>query len=45
MAAARLHSISRPEWIGVPHDGDDLKLGGTVFVAYLTTGHTKGCST
>jgi len=29
----------------VPHDGDDVKLGGTVPVAHLTPGRTKGCST
>jgi metallo-beta-lactamase class B len=29
----------------VLHDGDDVKLGGTVLVAHLTPGHTKGCTT
>jgi metallo-beta-lactamase class B len=27
------------------HDGDAVKLGGTVLVAQLTPGHTKGCTT
>ena len=30
---------------GVLHDGDEVKLGGTVLVAHLTPGHTKGCTT
>lgn len=29
----------------VLHDGDEIKLGGTVLVAHLTPGHTKGCTT
>lgn len=29
----------------VLHDGDKLKLGGTVLTAHLTAGHTKGCTT
>lgn len=29
----------------VLHDGDQVKLGGTVLVAHLTPGHTKGCTT
>ena len=29
----------------VLHDGDEIKLGGTVMVAHLTPGHTKGCTT
>ena len=29
----------------VLHDGDEVKLGGTVMVAHLTPGHTKGCTT
>src|ERR1700726_2124003 len=29
----------------VLHDGDDVRLGGTVLVAHLTPGHTKGCTT
>lgn len=29
----------------VLHDGDKVKLGGTVLVAHLTPGHTKGCTT
>ncbi|HRH44872.1 MAG TPA: subclass B3 metallo-beta-lactamase, partial [Pyrinomonadaceae bacterium] len=27
------------------HDGDKVKLGGTVLTANLTPGHTKGCTT
>ena len=27
------------------HDGDEVKLGGVVLVAYKTPGHTKGCTT
>ena len=26
-------------------DGDEIKLGGSVLVAHLTPGHTKGCTT
>ena len=29
----------------VLHDGDKVRLGGTVLVAHLTPGHTKGCTT
>ncbi len=29
----------------VLHDGDEVALGGTVLVADLTPGHTKGCTT
>jgi len=29
----------------VLHDGDIVKLGGTVLTAHLTPGHTKGCTT
>jgi metallo-beta-lactamase class B len=29
----------------VLHDDDEVKLGGTVLVAHLTPGHTKGCTT
>jgi len=29
----------------VLHDGDEVSLGGTVLVAHLTPGHTKGCTT
>jgi hypothetical protein len=28
----------------VLHDGDQVKLGGTVLTAHLTAGHTKGCT-
>jgi metallo-beta-lactamase class B len=27
------------------HDGDEVNLGGSVLVAHLTPGHTKGCTT
>jgi metallo-beta-lactamase class B len=29
----------------VLHDREEVKLGGTVLVAHLTPGHTKGCTT
>src|SRR5271156_3557484 len=29
----------------VLHDGEQVRLGGTVLVAHLTPGHTKGCTT
>jgi metallo-beta-lactamase class B len=29
----------------VLHDDDEVKLGGTMLVAHLTPGHTKGCTT
>jgi metallo-beta-lactamase class B len=29
----------------VLHDGEQIKLGGTVLTAHLTAGHTKGCTT
>ena len=29
----------------VLHDGDEVRLGGTVLVAHKTAGHTKGCTT
>ncbi len=29
----------------VLHDGEQIKLGGTVLAAHLTPGHTKGCTT
>jgi metallo-beta-lactamase class B len=29
----------------VLHDGDEVKLGGTILVAHLTPGHTKGTTT
>jgi metallo-beta-lactamase class B len=29
----------------VLHDGDEVKLGGTVLVAHKTPGHTRGCTT
>jgi len=29
----------------VLHDGDEVKVGGTILVAHLTPGHTKGCTT
>ena len=43
---------NRPEFLYQPtkvdrvlHDGDKVSLGGTVLVAHLTPGHTKGCTT
>ncbi len=29
----------------VVHDGEEVRLGGSVLVAHLTPGHTKGCTT
>jgi metallo-beta-lactamase class B len=29
----------------VLHDGDEVRLGGTVLTAHLTPGHTRGCTT
>ena len=29
----------------VLHDGDEVRLGGTVLIAHLTPGHTRGCTT
>jgi metallo-beta-lactamase class B len=29
----------------VLHDGEEVRLGGTVLTAHLTAGHTKGCTT
>lgn len=29
----------------VLHDGSQVRLGGTVLIAHLTPGHTKGCTT
>ena len=29
----------------VLHDGDEVRLGGTVLVAHRTAGHTRGCTT
>lgn len=29
----------------VLHNGDQVKLGGTILTAHLTAGHTKGCTT
>lgn len=39
-------SLYRPTKVNrVLHDGDEVRLGGTVLVADLTPGHTKGCTT
>ena len=38
-------SLYRPTKVDrVLHDGDEVKLGGTVLVAHLTPGHTEGCT-
>jgi len=34
------HPIDR-----ILHDGEEVKLGGTMLVAHLTPGHTRGCTT
>ena len=36
----KAHPIDR-----ILHDGDEVKLGGSVLTAHLTPGHTKGCTT
>ena len=36
----KAHPIDR-----VLHDGDQVKLGGTILTAHLTPGHTRGCTT
>jgi metallo-beta-lactamase class B len=42
----RAEFLYRPTKVDrVLHDGDEVKLGGTVLVAHLTPGHTKGCTT
>jgi len=39
-------SLYRPTKVDrVLHDGDQVKLGGSVLTAHLTAGHTKGCTT
>lgn len=39
-------SLYRPAKVDrVLHDGDQVKLGGSVLTARLTPGHTKGCTT
>jgi metallo-beta-lactamase class B len=40
MPGGKAHPVDR-----VLHDGEDVKLGDTVLTAYLTAGHTKGCTT
>ena len=40
MPGGKPHPIDR-----VLHDGDEVKLGGSVLTAHLTAGHTKGCTT
>jgi metallo-beta-lactamase class B len=39
-------SLYRPAKVDrILRDGDEVRLGGTVLVAHLTPGHTKGCTT
>lgn len=40
-----LQQYARARVDRVLHDGDEVRLGGTVLVAHLTPGHTKGCTT
>jgi metallo-beta-lactamase class B len=40
MPGGKPHPVDR-----VLHDGDEVKLGGSVLTAHLTAGHTKGCTT
>jgi len=42
-SAAMLYPATKVD--RVLHDGDEVTLGGTVLVAHLTPGHTKGCTT
>jgi metallo-beta-lactamase class B len=42
-SAANLYKPAKVD--RVLHDGDKVSLGGTVLVAHLTPGHTKGCTT
>jgi metallo-beta-lactamase class B len=45
-AYGKTPALYRPTKVDrVLHDGDEVKLGGTVLVARLTPGHTKGCTT
>jgi len=40
MPGGKPHPVDR-----VLHDGEEVKLGGSVLTAHLTAGHTKGCTT
>lgn len=40
---ATLYTLTKVD--RVLHDGDEVTLGGSVLVAHLTPGHTKGCTT
>jgi metallo-beta-lactamase class B len=40
MPGGKPHPVDR-----ILHDGDEVKLGGSVLTAHLTAGHTKGCTT
>jgi metallo-beta-lactamase class B len=42
-ASSSLYRLAKVDHI--LHDGDEVLLGGTVLVAHLTPGHTKGCTT
>ena len=44
-ASRSVNSITPIKVDRVLHDGDKVELGGTVLVAHLTPGHTKGCTT
>jgi metallo-beta-lactamase class B len=39
MPGGKAHPVDR-----VLHDGEEVKLGGSVLTAHLTAGHTKGCT-
>ena len=43
MQASSLYTPTKVD--RVLHDGSKVKLGGTVLVAHLTPGHSKGCTT
>jgi metallo-beta-lactamase class B len=41
-----LETLYKPTRVDrVLHDGEEVKLGGSVLTAHLTPGHTKGCTT
>jgi metallo-beta-lactamase class B len=44
--ASDLETLYKPTKVDrILHDGEEVKLGGSVLTAHLTPGHTKGCTT
>lgn len=44
--ASDLETLYKPTKVDrALHDGEEVKLGGSVLTAHLTPGHTKGCTT